>query len=229
MYNCPGFYQVAYCHPNVAILDKCDQIPKGVNNVVATHAVQIHFYDKHKSHEWMSQSPCDIYANYVRDCSFYNQYGFLMRIIFIKLLTISYYYLLNIDNDCNTPGISIHLDLCFNSDSCVQSDFVIAGKDKGFLNQHSADFSFVVTDRGASIDKIHIHTYISVWLKSLEVQASMILRRLGFPSGLALTYRPGNKDSVQILLSVPEIWIPLFLLKPNLLCNSNIKNHPTAL
>ena len=90
----------------------------------------------------------------------------LMWTTFTVLLTISYYCILKMIMthiqiswkqtrgtlgswdaaiiDHNIPsGIGAHLSEGCNPSLGVQCDFVIANKDRGFLNHHSADFSFI--------------------------------------------------------------------------------------
>ena len=59
----------------MVIVEKCRQIPEGEIYVMATHDIQIHFYDRYKSHELMSYSPADVFDNYVRDCLSYDRDG----------------------------------------------------------------------------------------------------------------------------------------------------------
>ena len=52
-YDCPGFYQYHYCHPNMVTIEKYGQVPEGMVHVVAMQDVQIHFCDKYEPHEFM--------------------------------------------------------------------------------------------------------------------------------------------------------------------------------
>ena len=130
----------------------------------------------------MFQSPSGVFNNYVKHCLSYSQYGLsyvdhVYRIIdnLMLLATDNDTYIDQLDADKrdagvgdaaiidnNIPdGISAYLNECSNSDLGVQCDFVIADKDRGFLNHHSADFSFIGPDREVtSIDNIqqYMHT-----------------------------------------------------------------------
>ena len=89
----------------------------------------------------------------------------------------------------NIPnGISAHLSEC--SSPGVQFDFVIADKNRGFLNHHSAEFTFIGPDREVTaIDNIqeYLHTVML-----LETQAVETTDKLGSLSNLALISRHGN-------------------------------------
>ena len=108
----------------------------------------------------MFQSPSGVFNNYVKHCLSYSQYG--LSYVDHVYRIIDNLMLLATDNDTHIDQFDVNdLNECSNSDLGVQCDFVIADKDRGFLNHHSADFSFIGPGREVtSIDNIlqYMHT-----------------------------------------------------------------------
>ena len=116
-------------------------------------------------------------------------------------------------------------------DPGIRCDFVIADKDRVFLNHHSADFSFVGADREVtSIDNIQQYMHIPDFIRSFGLP-NYRQSRIPLRSGLNLEaweYRLCHYPDKFLFQNI-KIGFPLSIVKLDLLCNSQIKNHPSVL